>query len=470
MAQWSLPVNALPMLLGRRSVNGIALMLACLSILGLGTHNPCNCLQAAEPAPLNWPQWRGPTANGIADPQSQPPTQWSREQNIAWVRDLPGEGSATPIVWNDHIYVLSAEATGKKSDQPTVVDPESKTMPPNEFYRFVVSCLNLTSGDVVWERVAAEQVPHEGKHGTHTYAAGSPCTDGQLVYASFGSRGIFAYTLNGDLVWQVDLGDMRTRYGWGEAVTPVIADDKLIINWDQETGSFITALDKKTGQVIWRTERPEEVTSWNTPLVTKFNNRTLVIVNGTHRATAYDAKDGAIVWSCGGQTVNAIPSPIRFEDVAICMSGYRSAAGFAIPLGSTGDVTDATTLRFKLKQGTPYVPSPVISGDRLMFTAGSADVLTCVSAKTGEPLLPRKRLGGVGSLYSSPLVAGGHIYFVGREGTTVVLKDNAALDTVAVNDLGEPSDASPVAVGNRLLIRSWRKLFCIQATDIQKQK
>lgn len=418
-------------------------------------------LAAAEPTSQNWPHWRGPTADGRADPSAQPPTRWDAHTNVQWVADLPGEGSATPVVWGDQVFVLSAEATDRKPEKPPVADSADKTAPPDVYYRFIVTSIDRNSGKVRWQQVAAEQVPHEGRHPTHTYAGGSPTTDGERLYASFASRGIFAYTLDGTLIWQVDLGDMQTRLGWGEAVTPVLAGDKLIVNWDQEEGSFITALDKRTGEQVWRVERPEESTSWNTPLVVEFGGRTLVIANGTHRVKAYDAETGAELWQCGGQTVNAIPSPVRFEDTVIAVSGFRGSAAIAIPLNSRGDVTDSPSLRWKVDQRTPYVPSPALSGDRLFFTSVNSDILSCVDARTGKSLAPPKRLSGVKSLYSSPLVAGGHLYFTGREGTTVVIKDNAGLDIVAENALGEPIDASPVAVGNQLLLRGWTKLFCI---------
>lgn len=418
-------------------------------------------LQADEPQSQNWPHWRGPTADGRADASAHPPTHWDAKKNIRWTAELPGEGSATPVVWGDQVFVLSAEATDRKPEKPPVADDADKTTPPGVYYRFIVTSIDRNTGKVRWQKIATEQVPHEGKHQTHTYAAGSPTTDGERLYASFGSRGIYAYTLDGQLLWQVDLGDMQTRLGWGEAVTPVLAGDKLIVNWDQEGGSFITALDKRTGKQIWKVDRPQESTSWNTPLVTDFGGRTLVIANGTHRVKAYDAATGEELWQCGGQTVNAIPSPVRFEDTVIAVSGFRGAAAIAIPLDSQGDVTDSPRLRWKIDQRTPYVPSPALSGDRLYFTSANSDILSCIDARTGKSLAAPKRLSGVKSLYSSPLIAGGHVYFAGREGTTVVIKDDASLETVAENSLGEPIDASPVAVGDQLFLRGWTKLFCI---------
>ncbi len=417
----------------------------------------------------DWVQWRGPTADGIAGKKAQPPLHWDANTNIEWIANLVGEGSTTPIVVGDQVFVLAAEQTQRKSPTAVVNDERAKTVPDEFYYRFSVTSLDRYSGKTRWQKIATEQVPHEGRHPTNTYAAGSPTTDGERLYVSFGSRGIFCFSLNGKLVWEIDLGDMRTRFGWGEAVTPVLAGDLLIVNWDQEEGSFIVALDKRTGKTVWKTERPEEVSSWNTPMVTEFEGKLLLIVNGTGRAKAYDAKTGEVRWECGGQTTNAIPSPIRFQDIAIIMSGYRGNYACAIPLNSKGDITDKGLVRWQHKQGTPYVPSPIISGERLFFTAGNTDVLSCIHAQTGNVLLERRRLEDIKSFYASPMLANGHLYFTGREGTTVILRDDEKLEVVAVNTLNDTIDASPVAVDDQLFLRSWTKLYCIRKKSSNSQ-
>ena len=254
---------------------------------------------------------------------------------------------------------------------------------------------------------------------------------------------------------------MLTRFAWGEAVTPALAGDALIVNWDQEAGSFVVALDTKTGEERWRRERPDEKTSWNTPLVAEFEGRMFVILNGSGKARAYDVANGDVVWECGGQTTNAIPTALRFGDNVMCMSGYRGAASFSIPLSSKGDVTGTDQIRWSHPAGTPYVPSPTLAGRRLVFTGAHSDILTCLDAETGKALIERRRIPGVGGFYASPLAAHGHLYFVGREGTVAVLKDNETLDVVGTNSLEGLFDASPIAVGKQLFLRSWNRLYCI---------
>ena len=419
---------------------------------------------ATKPSPYveNWTQWRGPHADGHAGERARPPIQWDKEKNIAWVAELPGEGSATPIVYGNQVFVLSAVKTERKSTTAVINDERAKTTPDAMFYQFVVSSYDRRTGQVLWQRVAIEQVPHEGKHETNTYAAGSPTTDGQRLYFSFGSRGTFCYSLDGELIWKIDLGAMRTRNGWGEAITPTLTEDSLIINCDQEEGSFIAAIDKLTGDIRWKVDRASEVTSWNTPFVTTYEGKQQVIVNGTGSVKSYDANDGTMLWECGGQTVNAIPSPVRFRDSVICTSGYRGALACSIPLNSRGDVTTSETIGWRVNQSTPYVPSPILSNTRLLYTAGNTNLLSCIDAGNGNSLLERMRLPGIRTMYASPILANGHFYFTSREGTIVVVKDNETLEVVATNELEDVIDASPVAVDNQLFVRSWNKLYCIE--------
>ncbi|MBM3967498.1 MAG: hypothetical protein FJ308_20945, partial [Planctomycetes bacterium] len=410
----------------------------------------------------NWPHWRGPTADGHAGRNATPPLQWSSSKNIEWVQELPGEGAATPIVYGRQIFVLSAIKTDRKSPTAVLSDERAKTIPDELYYQFVVSSYDRGNGDLLWSRVAIEEVPHEGKHDTNTYAAGSPTTDGERLYFSFGSRGVFCYSLDGTELWKIDLGDMRTRNGWGEAITPSLTAKSLIVNWDQEEGSFIAAIDKLTGDIRWKVERPGEVTSWNTPFVTTYKGKEQVIVNGTGAVKSYDANDGSVLWECGGQTVNAIPSPIRFRDSVICTSGYRGALACSIPLNSRGDVTSEGKLGWRVTQSTPYVPSPILSDSRLLFTAGNTNLLSCIDAQTGQSLMERRRLTGIRTMYASPVLANGHFYFTSREGTTVVVKDNSNLEIVETNVLDDVIDSSPIAVDDQLFLRSWSKLYCIK--------
>lgn len=411
----------------------------------------------------NWPHWRGPLGNGSV-PRGNPPLEWNATTNVAWKTAIPGRGTSTPIVWGDQVFLLSAEDTGRKADPKDLPKPnpkfEKKTTPPTTYHRFLVFALDRKTGKIRWQRTAAERVPHEGHHFTHSYAAGSPTTDGKRLYLSFGSHGVYCYDLDGKFLWSRLLDRQETRLGWGEASTPVIHDGKLFLTWDHEGPSFLICLDAATGKTLWKVER-DEPSSWATPLVVTHKDTTQVIVPGTRRVRSYDAATGKVIWHSGGLTVNCIPSPVTRQGVVYVMAGYRGAVGAAISLDATGDVTGSDKVQWRIDKGVPYVPSPVLVGDRLYFTQTNQGLLTCLDARTGKTLIDRARLA-LDSLYASPVAAAGRIYFVGRNGTTVVIEQGDRLKVLATNKLGEPVDASPVVVGKSLLLRGEKHLWCFE--------
>ncbi len=413
----------------------------------------------------NWHQWRGPLANGTA-PHGKPPVKWDSQTNLKWKTELPGLGSATPIVWGDLVFVLTALDTGREADPADIpkADPrfEKKTTPPTTYHQFIVLAIDRNTGAVRWKHVAAELVPHEGHHPTHSYAAYSPTTDGKFLYVSFGSPGLFCYDFNGKLQWKrTDLPRLETRLGWGEGGSLVLHGDALIVSRDQDGPSFLYVLDKRSGETRWKVPR-DEVTTWNTPLVIDHKGRTQVIVLGTKFIRSYDLADGRSLWQCGGLTINCIPSALRYDDSAICMSGYRGAAAFRISLDAVGDVTGSDKILWSYKRGTPYVPSPLLSGDLLYFTQSNDPLLTCLNAKTGAVIFDRERLRALTSLYASPVEADGRIYITDRDGTTMVLQRGEKLKVLSVNRLDEPIDASPAVVGKQLFLRGAKHLYCIE--------
>lgn len=412
----------------------------------------------------NWHQWRGPLATGMA-PNADPPVTWDEKTNLKWKAPVPGRGASTPIVWGDQVFVLTALDTGRKSATPPKAPDarfEKRTKAPDTVHQFVVLSYDRATGKERWRQIATEQVPHEGHHQTHSYAAASPTTDGKYLFVSFGSRGLFCYDLAGKPQWETDLGDLQTRLGWGEAITPTLYRDTLFVAWDQEAGSFLTALDARTGKAKWKVDR-DESSSWNTPLVVEHKGRTQVIVNATNRVRSYDPETGKVLWACGGQTVNPIPSPVAENGVVYCMSGYRGAAAAAISLDASGDVTGTDKVLWKYDRGTPYVPSPLLADGRLYFTQRNENQLTVLDTKTGKPVINQERLPGMTSLYASPAGAKDRVYFVGRDGTTLVLKRGDKLEVLATNRLDDEIDASPALVGRQMFLRGVRHLYCVEA-------
>jgi hypothetical protein len=225
----------------------------------------------------NWHQWRGPEGNGFA-PRANPPVSWGPEMNVKWKVAVPGKGESSPIVWGDRLFITTAIETDRKEEKPPQEEPEApggnpfRIERPTNYHQFVVLCYDRNSGKLLWQRVATEQVPHEGHHKDHGYASPSAVTDGQFVYASFGSRGIYCWDMDGSPRWNRDLGDLRIYRFFGESSSPVIDGQTLIVTWDHEGDSFLYALDAKTGETRWQVER-EPHTSWSTPLVVDKDGR-----------------------------------------------------------------------------------------------------------------------------------------------------------------------------------------------------
>lgn len=415
----------------------------------------------------NWSQWRGPAYNGMA-PNATPPLTWSESKNVVWKVPIPGRGSATPIVWGDRMFLLTAIKTDKQVERAAEPEPEQRgnrrrrrrNRPPTHVYQFAVLCIDRNSGEEIWRTVVNEECPHEGMHSTSTYASLSPVTDGTHVWASFGSRGTYCLTMDGKVVWKRDLGDMTTRNHFGEGASPALHGDALVHPWDHEGDSFIVCLDAKTGEDRWRVSRDER-TTWVTPLIVEHGGVTQVITNGKNRAIAYDLKNGEVVWQCGGQDANAIPTPVVKGDVVYLMSGFRQYKIQAIPLSARGDITGTDKVLWEYDEAAPYVASPLLYDDKLYFTKQRNPQISCVTTD-GEKLWGPKRLGGIQMVYASPLGAVGRVYFVGRNGTTYVLKHGAAFEVLAKNQLDDDGfDSSPVAIGDRLYLRGAKYLYCL---------
>lgn len=421
--------------------------------------------QSAVVRESQWPQWRGPLATGVA-PQGDPPTRWDEQTNVRWKVAVPGRGGSTPIVWNGRIYLTTAIDTTKvvESAEKPENQPERPfgIKYPNTVYKYVVLCLDLDTGKTIWERTAIEELPHEGHHGDNTFASSSPTTDGRALYVSFGSRGLYAYSLDGELLWKHALPNVKTRLSFGEASSPVIFDDRVVLVRDNEGASRIVVLDAKTGETKWEAER-DEVSAWATPLVTEHQGRKQVVTNASKRVRSYDLESGALLWECGGQVANVIPSPMRYGDQVICMSGYRGSMAMSLPLAAEGDVTEQIKAAWKFERDTPYVPSALLYEDLLYFPKLNTAILTILDARTGAVRLDATRVPDLGNVYASPVAAQGRVYFLGRAGAAVVLKAGDKAEVLATNKLDDGFDASPAIVGSRLLLRGYKSLYCLES-------
>lgn len=396
----------------------------------------------------NWLHWRGPTGNGTS-PTASPPTSWSETQNIKWKVAIPGKGSGSPVIWEDRVFVVTGApaANGSGGDLPTL--------------NFDLICLDRETGKVLWKRTATTATPHQATHSTNNFASASPCTDGQHVYAHFGSRGLYCYTMDGELKWsRTDFGQMTTRNSFGEGSSPTIAGDRILVPWDHEGQSAFFALNKLTGKTIWEVQR-DEPTEWSTPLVLETDNGMQVVLNGQNFARSYDLETGKELWRCSGQTNRPVASAVRHKDLVIVGSGFQGSFMAAFRLTGRGDIKGTDSVVWSIDRDTPDIASPLLTNGRVYFYKGKSGVLSCVNAETGESIFAASRVPGIQSTYASPIAAGGHIYLTDRSGTIVVIKDSGELEIVASNNLGEGVDATPAPVDNQLFVRGASHLFCI---------
>ncbi len=403
----------------------------------------CSALLASSAVADNWAHWRGDAGNGISA-TATPPTRWNASQNVKWKVPIPGRGSGSPVVWENRVFVVTAvdAGAGGKLD-------------------FQLLCFDRDNGAVLWQQTAATATPHQGTHETNGYASASPCTDGKYVYAPFGSRGLYCYTLDGQLVWQrADFPPMTTRNSFGEGSSPTIAGDRIILPWDHEGESMLVALDKNTGKTIWNTPR-DEPTCWATPLVVEHEGRKQIVMNGQNYARAYDLESGKELWRCSGQTVRPAASPVAADGVVYVGSGFRGAFLGAFRLDGRGDIEGTDSVVWTIHRDTPDIGSPLLSNGRIYFYKQRSGILSCVDAATGRPHYGPSRIAGLSSIYASPIAAGGHVYLTDRSGTTVVIKDADQLQIVATNSVGETVDATPAPVDDQLFIRGEKHLFCI---------
>jgi outer membrane protein assembly factor BamB len=407
-----------------------------------------------------WPQWRGPDATGVSK-HANPPIEWSETKNIRWKVEIPGRGFASPVVWGDRIFVLSAVPAGVSS--PADHGPRGLVQ-PRDIHRFNVIALDRRTGKVAWERTAREERPHEATHQDNgTWASSSAIVDGQRVYAWFESRGLFVYDMDGKLLWQKDLGDKQMRMQFGEGSTPVVYGNRVVIVWDHQGQSFIVALDARSGEEIWRSAR-EEIDTWATPLVVEHNGRQQVVTNGMNRLRSYDLETGKIVWESQGTTMNAIPSPVAADGVVFVTSGFRGNNLKAIRLGdASGDVTGSKAIVWSLDRDTPYVPSPLLYDGILYLLKSNSGILSAFDAKSGKPHYQLQRLESIPEVFSSPVGANGRVYLTGRDGTTMVIRHGPAFEVLAKNRLDDGFDASPALVDGEIYMRGYRYLYSIVA-------
>ena len=421
-----------------------------------------------EPTPSTgvleqWPQWRGPLATGEA-PQADPPIRWSETENLRWKTPLPGKGHSTPVVWGDGLFLTTAVPVGDSFD-PTYAEADGAhdNAAVSHRHDFVVLRVDRASGEIAWRRTVRSEIPWQGMHRSGSYASASPATDGEILIAPFGSQGIYGLDLDGQVVWEKDLGDMTVKHAHGEGGGPVLAGDFVVLAWDHEGPSFLVALDRRTGDERWRVKR-EQGTSWSTPIVVEHAGRAQVIVAGTDVLRGHDLETGAEVWYVGGLSANVVASPVSAEGLVFAGSSYEHQVFFAVQLdGARGNLSGTDRVVWSRSRGTPYVPSPLLYDGALYFHNHYQSVLTRVDALDGREVPGPMRLPGIRNVYGSPVAAAGRVYITDLHGTTVVLTHADPPEVLAVNRLDDVFSASAALAGSDLYLRGERFLYALSS-------
>jgi len=418
--------------------------------------------QKNTPESNNWPEWRG-IYNSGAVAGGNTPVDFSETKNLNWKIEIPGKGHATPIVWGNQIIIQTAVATDKKPEKAVASAASPMAASSTEFiHQFIVISVDKNTGKIIWKTIVKEEFPAERTHDLGSWASNSPVTDGEFIYASFGSRGLFCLDMKGNIKWQRHFGQMEIVASFGEGSSPALGKDNVFIQWDHQGKSFFYALNKKTGEDVWKKER-DEITSWATPLVVEISGKTQVITSATNKVRSYDSESGEIIWECTGMTRNVIPSPVYANGIVYLMSGFRGNALKAIDLAQAkGDLTGSKAILWEYNQDTPYTPSPVLMDGKLYFLKANNGILTCLDAKDGKVIYSNQKLNGITNIFSSPTGNKDKIY-IAATGVVDVVKAGNNFELLSQNTLDDTFEASPVITGNDLILRGYKYLYSFSA-------
>lgn len=437
---------------------------------------------------VNWPGFRGTGSRGIADGQ-HPPSTWNVEkgENILWKTAIPGLGFSCPSIWGNRVFVTSAVSETADTEVKIGQYGDVASVEDESEYLFNVYCLDRDTGSIVWQKTARTAKPMVKRHSKSSHANPTVATDGQHLIAFFGSEGLYCYDMEGNLLWEKDLGFLDSGwfldpgYQWGFGSSPVIFGNQVIVQCDIQKNSFIASFNLSSGDEVWRQER-DEIPSWPTPVVHQFGDLPMLITHGTHAARGYDARDGQLLWSLGDFSEIVVPTPSVAHDLIFVASGYApvqpivairpTARGeLKMPGRKADDGTEnpesIPEVAWNQDRGGPYMPSPIVYGD-LLYCCGNGGVLTCLDAKTGEQVYKERiKTGGNLSFTASPIAADGRLYFTAEDGRVAVVRAGRKFVLEHVNEAGASALATPAIADGIFYLRTVTDLIaCKEGASI----
>ena len=425
-------------------------------------------LQAEETT--NWPQFRGPGARGVAKGKGLP-TTWSTTENVKWCVPVPGRGWSSPVIWGDKVFLSSAISTGKEKTvkKGLYFGGNEKTPSPNQ-HRWMIYCFSFESGEKLWEQEANVGKPLTPRHIKNNYAPETQVTDGNLIYTYFADQGLFAHDLDGELKWKRKMKAYKTRYNWGSAASPALHGDFIYILNDNEQNSFIEAIDKNTGETLWRRDRNEK-SNWSTPFVWENSLRTEIITIGTGKTRSYGL-DGTLLWKLVADMSSiTIATPFTAHGLLYVTSGYvgdKHKPIYAIQPGGKGTINLKKnrpvdkSIVWRQPNAAPYNPSTLVYKD-LLYVLYDFGFLACFNAKTGEKIYDkvRARKRQRTPFTASPWAYNDKVFCLSEDGDCFVYKAGRKNELLHINKLDELCMATPGIARGNLFIRTASKLYRI---------
>lgn len=383
----------------------------------------------------NWPGWRGPRGDGSSE-EKDVPLAWNETSNVVWRTEVPGIGHASPIVFGNKVFTVSAL-------------PEDQSR--------ILICFDRATGRIAWQKTVLT-APFEKKHSLNSHASSTPATDGERVYVSFldGQKMLVAaYDFEGGQKWLVRPGVFSSMHGF--CSSPILYQDLVIVNGDHDGDSYIVALSRQDGHIVWKTPREHHTRSYCAPIIREMDGRKQLVLSGDKSVASYDPNNGKLHWIIDGPTEQFVASPVysKKEDLIFITGGFPDHHILAIKPNGSGNVTK-THIVWRTTRGAAYVPSPIVAGDYFLVVSDSG-VAHCFEARSGR-LLWQERLG---EHHASLTLVNGCVLFLSDEGTTTVVRPGAEYQRIARNPLGERCFASPAISEGRILIRGEKSLFCI---------
>lgn len=419
----------------------------------------------------NWPQFRGPGATGVVEGRPAA-VKWDapKSVNTVWKVPIPGLAHSSPIVWGNKIFVTTAITSGPKDETKFGLYGDVAPVKDNPVHTWKVYAIDKSTGKILWQQVAFEGVPKVKRHPKSTHADSTPVTDGKVLITLFGSHGLYAYSLDGKLLWKQDLGVLDSGwfydadYQWEHGSSPIIYKDLVIIQADVQKDSFIAAYSLKNGKLVWKTPR-EEISSWGSPTLVEGPTRAEIITNGSKAIRGYDPMTGKELWRLTPNSEVTTPTPFAARNLIYVTSGYSPIQPiYAIKPGANGDIslkdgaTSSESIAWSKQRGGPYMPTPVVYGD-LLYTCSNQGVLTAYNADTGERVY-QERLGGKGGAFtSSPVASDGKLYLLSEDGDIFVVKTGPKYELLSTNPVGEVMMASAAISDGLLIVRGVNHIF-----------